>query len=194
MTADWLEVTRLDLSGLVTWLRSPEPGDVRWTGNEWLGVLKVFTMRLTQRAPDVAAGELAACSAAYDIVLDRTLRADGIDAREAAVRRILLTAVVLDHVPAEPAVPLRDPRVALAAFRAALPMSAAEAVEMAPRWRELDPDEMRRLWRAAGLVTSVRALRPHLTSADPESRAVLHDLAIWEEQVLPHLRGERPAP
>ncbi|WP_431935110.1 hypothetical protein [Micromonospora sp. RP3T] len=193
MTADWKQVTRLDLSGLVTWLRSTEPEHVRWTGNEWLGVLELLTAYLTDQGAEAPAPDWPALSAAYDVALERARAADGIDEREAVVRRLLVTAAVVDRAHHDPSVPLRDPRFALAGLPAVMPMSTPEAVEVAPRWRELAPDEMRRLLRAAGLVTAAGALAPHLTDADPATRALVAELETWERNVLTHLRSGRPS-
>jgi hypothetical protein len=190
VTADWKRVTRRDRSSLVTWLRSSEPHDVRWTGNEWLGVLQLFTMRLTQEGSEVAPAEWPAHSAAYDVLLDRTRHASGIDAREAVVRRLLLTAAALTHTRPTREVALLDPRHAITAFNAALPMQTAEAVRVAPQWRSLVPDDMRRLVRAAGLVTAAGGLKPYLDETDPGSAAFAADLTVWERSVLTHLRSE----
>ncbi|MEV7990132.1 hypothetical protein [Micromonospora sp. NPDC085948] len=192
MSADWKQVTRLDRSSLVTWLRSSEPHDVQWTGNEWLGVLQLFTWHLSQEGAEVAPAEWPAYSAAYDVLLDRTQRVDGIDAREAAVRRLLLTAVALTHTVPTREVALLDPRHAIDAFNAALPMRTAEAARVAPQWRLLGPEDMRRLVRAAGLVTAARALKPYLDETDAGSRAFAAELAAWERDVLVHLRSELP--
>ncbi|MEU8330938.1 hypothetical protein [Micromonospora sp. NPDC048839] len=190
MTADWAQVTRLDRSSLVTWLRSSEPHDVRWTGNEWLGVLQLFTMRLTQEGAEVAPAEWPAHSTAFDVLLDGTQRADGIDAREAVVRRLLLTATALTHTRPTREVALLDPRHAITAFNAVLPVRTAEAARVAPRWRSLAPEDMRGLFRAAGLVTAARALKPYLDETDAGNRAFAADLAAWERDVLVHLRSE----
>ncbi|PTA46877.1 hypothetical protein [Micromonospora sp. RP3T] len=193
MIADWKQVTRLDLSGLVTWLRSTAPEHVRWTGNEWLGVLERLTAYLTDEVAGAPVPDWPALSAAYDVVLARARAAGGIDEREAVVRRLLVTAAAVDRAHRDPSIPLLDPRFALAGLAAVMPMSTPEAVEVAPRWRELAPDEMRRLLRAAGLVTAAGMLAPHLADADPGTRDLVAELETWERNVLTHLRSERPS-
>ncbi|MFF0155607.1 hypothetical protein [Micromonospora sp. NPDC005203] len=51
----------------------------RSTGNGWLGVLQLFTWRLSQEGAEVAPAEWPAYSAAYGVLLDQTQRVDGID-------------------------------------------------------------------------------------------------------------------
>ncbi|MEO3769789.1 hypothetical protein [Micromonospora sp. B9E7] len=193
MTADWKQVTRLDRSSLVTWLLSSKPDHVHWTGNEWLGLLQLFTMRLTQEGAEVSFAEWPSHSNAYDVLLRRTQHANGIDAHEAAVRRLLLTSIALSHAGPTREVALLDPGHAIAAFRASLPMPTEVAVRVAPQWRELAPDDLRRLFRAAGLVTAAGALKPYLDTSDPGSRGFAADLAVWECDVLVHLRSAPPS-
>ncbi|MEU8185603.1 hypothetical protein AB0B85_33125 [Micromonospora sp. NPDC049044] len=193
MTADWEQVTRLDRSGLVTWLLSAEPDHVQWTGNEWLGVLQLFTTQLTQEGAEVSPVAWRTHSVAYDVVLRRTQDTNGIDEHEAAVRRLLLTSVALGHARPTPEVALLDPRHAIAAFRACLPMPTEVAVRVAPQWRELAPADLRRLVRAAGLVTAAGALKPYLDESDPGSSDFAAELAVWERDVLVQLRSGPPS-
>ncbi|MFF0155606.1 hypothetical protein [Micromonospora sp. NPDC005203] len=70
-------------------------------------------------------------------------------------------------------------------------MRTAEAARVAPQWRLLGPEDMRRLVRAAGLVCAARALKPYLDETDAGSRAAA-ELAAWERDVLVHLRSDLP--
>ena len=104
-------------------------------------MLQLFTMRLTQEGSEVAPAPWPAHSAAYDVLLDRTQLADGIDAREAVVRRLLLTTAALTHTRPIREVALLDPRRAITASNAALPMQTAEAVRVAPAVAFVGPRE-----------------------------------------------------
>ena len=155
-------VTPADLSKLgFRELAEALPGPSGLAPHEWLWLVGALATRAIREAETLAGDDWPAASRAILLALGKAESAGGIDRPEYVVRRLNLTAALLDRVGADPGVPIRDPRAALALLFDNLPVSPAEAGRLAPRWRELPAPEILRLRIAKNLLTPGRAIGAH---------------------------------
>jgi hypothetical protein len=182
------DLARLHRQQLVDWLLSAEVENVVWDGQDWLGLLQLFTVRLTSEAPLIENRDWMACSLAYDVAAERAVRTGGIGAHERAVRLINVIGAILERISPDFEVPLRNPRLAADTLVAALPIRGVEAAERAQRWRELPHADVLPIVRGAGLVGSSLWLIPHLDTDEAQGEA-LAEIVVWRDGVLPALRS-----
>jgi hypothetical protein len=132
------------------------------TGQEWLGVLYVFTRHLTEAPTDVADDDWADLARAYDTAL----RMSPYHRFDAVAHRFNLISVLLRSLPPRTDVSLLDPDGAAHLLFEVLPMSREEAVRLSADWRREDIDDIRRLRWIKNMLTPLKRFS-HLI-ADPE--------------------------
>lgn len=186
------ELVRLDLNRLVAALqpralqpralqpRALQPREPAATGlepDQWLGVVQLLGTRLVEEGRGLGAGQWPAAAAAYRYALESALGAGAITAEEVVLRRLNLSAALLREVAPDPAVDLLDPGAAAELALRALPLPIDDARRLAPRWRELDIEQIRKLRLAKNLLRPALMINESLR--DPR-------IAAWE-QVVPVL-------
>lgn len=142
----------LDLLGLSQMLASRTPAPADLASGEWLGVVQLLTMLLARGCAELAGDSWRRCSAALDHALESAVASGAIDHRETVIRRLNLSAALLQQVPADPNVDLLAPARIARLFLDEVPMAAGEARELAPRWHSLDISLIRRLRYAKSLA------------------------------------------
>ena len=148
---------------------------------EWLGVVELLTMRLTEGSGDVPAEDWARCSAAMASALEAAVAAGAIDHRESVIRRLNLAVALLQNVVPIAEVDILNPDLLLDLMFQELPLSAGEARQMSAEWRNLDISQIRSLRVAKNLVSPALALARLVPEAKFAGR-----LRAWED-VMPSL-------
>jgi hypothetical protein len=148
---------------------------------EWLGVVELLTMRLTEGSGDVAVEDWGTCSAAMAYVLGAAVASGGFDRRESVIRRLNLSVALLQNVAPNAEVDILNPDLVLELMFQELPLSAGEARRLSADWRSLDISQIRRLRVAKNLVSPALALARVAPGAKLAGR-----LRAWED-VMPSL-------
>jgi hypothetical protein len=166
------DLMELDVRELAAVL--PEPSSL--APHEWLSLASALATKIIEEGGRFGPDEWAAASRAELRALAAAEAAGGIDEREHLIRRINLTAALLDRVGADD-LPIRNPQAALQLVFDHLPVSLDDARRLAPRWRELAISDIRRLRNAKNLLTPALMINRH--ARDPRVDA-------WSE-VYPQL-------
>ncbi|KJK55510.1 hypothetical protein [Saccharothrix sp. ST-888] len=175
------ELTSLDLRSLSQVLAGRAPTLPELGPGEWLGVVELLTMRLTDECDGLSVESWATCSLALAYALEAAVASDSIDQRESVIRRLNLSAAVLRQIPPNAEVDILNPDGLIELLFQELPMSAEEARELSVDWRALDIAQIRRLRAAKNLVS------PALDLASLVSGEEFHErLKAWGE-VFPSL-------
>jgi hypothetical protein len=166
------ELAALDVRELVAALPGRLPGPESLEPQEWLYVIGMLATRIIEAAERLGPDDWTAASRAELHALATAESAGAIDHTEHVVRRLNLTAALLDRVAADQEVAIRNPREALALLFDELPASVEEARRLASHWRDLERAEILRLRIAKNLLTPALAINKRVR--DPR-------LDVWAE-------------
>ncbi|MFE2728155.1 hypothetical protein [Kitasatospora sp. NPDC059327] len=119
---------------------------------QWLGVVELLTMRLTGECGGLSAESWATCSRALAYALEAAVASGSIDHHETVIRRLNLSAALLQRVSPNVEVDILDPNRVIEIFLGEISMSAEEARDVSIDWRSRDIADIRRLRTAKGLV------------------------------------------
>jgi hypothetical protein len=142
----------------------------------WLTVVQLLTSRLTEECEVLSADDWMIGSAAIEYALVRAEVVGYIDHDESVIRRLNLTAALLQRVSPNGDVEILDPRRMYQTFTEAVPFSAEEARSLSADWRTLDVSIIRRLRLAKNLVSPMLVAKRVL--ADD---GLVGDMDAWEE-------------
>ncbi|MFI1481335.1 hypothetical protein [Streptomyces sp. NPDC020747] len=156
------DLDRLDLDGHVRRWSAPEVASADGEVNHWLLAAQMFAARLQQDPVEMSDERWRAVGAAWSALLAAAERSTGPQRDEWLMRDLWLRAWLLGNVGPRPDVPLLDPRPPFERALDALPMSREEAAELAPRWRELEREQIRSLRMVKRLLTVMRTVAPYL--------------------------------
>lgn len=171
-------MTAPELSGLLT---TPESALADLSGGEWHAVVQILTASLTRQAGSLSAAELNLGVAALDLALAQGEQAGALGRNEATIRRLHLTAVLLQRRGPDPDVAFLNPRRMYDLFSEAVPLSTAQIQELPPDWRTLDIATIRSLRLVKNLVTPLL-----LVKSIVEQAGFADELSVWEA-MLPRL-------
>lgn len=176
------DLTSLDGRQLVRWLIARPATSLAGLGKgELLAVVELLTSRLTDEGGGFSADDWRAGSEAVDRVFGAGEAAGSIDRNESVIRRLNLSAALLQRVPPQDEIPILNFDVIHALFAEAVPMPAGQARDLASGWRGRDVAVVRQLRFAKNLVTPMLLVRDF--ASDDNAAA---ELNAWEE-VLPLL-------
>jgi hypothetical protein len=175
------DLTALDLQSLAEVLASHAPAQSDLAAGQWLGVVELLTMRLTQGFGDLSTEYWDMCSSAFGYTLDSAVASGAIDYRESLIRRMNLSLVLLQKNPPSTRVDLLNPDLLIGLLLPELPMSAEEAGTMSADWRSLDISQIRALRMAKNLVSPGLAIARLAFGEELDPR-----LEKWE-RILPSL-------
>ena len=175
------DLTSLDLRSLAEVLASHAPAQAELVPGQWLGIVELLTMHLTEGFDDLPTELWSTCSEACGYALETAVASGAIDYRESVIRRLNLALPLLQKAPPNAEFDVLNPDHLVDLLLQELPISAEEARTLLVDWRSLDTSQIRLLRAAKNLVSPGLAIF-RLTSGkgfDPRLRA-------WEE-VLPSL-------
>ncbi|MFJ9428085.1 hypothetical protein ACIRQY_00350 [Streptomyces sp. NPDC101490] len=148
---------------------------------QWLGVVELMTMRLTDECGSLKAESWAASSSALAYALEAAVTSGSIDQRESVIRRLNLSVALLQQVPPNVEVDILNPGHLIDLLFQELPMSADEARNLSVDWRSLDIAQIRILRAVKNLVSPALSLARLASKGEVDGR-----LKAWEE-VFPSL-------
>lgn len=174
------DLTSLDVRSLSEILAAhapmvPDPGS-----GQWLGIVELMTMRLTDECISLPVESWATCSLALAYALETAVASGSIDQRESVIRRLNLSVALLRQVPANTEVDILNPEHLIDLLFQELPISSEEARYLSVDWRALDIAQIRILRAVKNLVSPALSLA-RLAPRETEGR-----LKEWEE-VFPSL-------
>jgi hypothetical protein len=149
------DLTSLDLRQLTEELAAQTPSQESMGAGEWLGVVEYLTLLLIEGCGGLSREDWVRCSVALDYALGAARALGIVDHHEEAIRRLNLSAALLQRIPPSSEIAILNPIDALDIFRHEIPLSADDAREMAAHWRDLDVAKIRRLRLARSLVSPV---------------------------------------
>ena len=152
MTARLDEVVELDLRGLSETLAARTPGTSELGPGQWLGVVELLTLRLTDECDGLSAESWATCSTALAYALEAAVTSGSIDHHETVIRRLNLSAALLQRVSPNVEVDILDPNRVIEVFLHEISISPEEAQQLSIDWQRRDIVDIRRLRTAKGLV------------------------------------------
>ncbi|MFI6446749.1 hypothetical protein [Kitasatospora sp. NPDC050543] len=170
----------LDLRSLSEILATHAPTVPELGRGQWLGVVELMTMRLTDECGSLPAESWATCSLALSYALEAAVASGSIDQRESVIRRLNLSVALLQRVPLNAEVDILNPGHLVDLLFQEIPMSVEEARDLSVDWRALDIAQIRLLRAVKNLVS------PALSLARLVPREVDGRLKAWEE-VFPSL-------
>ncbi|WP_034263311.1 hypothetical protein [Actinospica robiniae] len=148
---------------------------------QWRGLVQVLASRISGELAQLDGKGVIAALGTYTAVLSAAEHAGGVSHEDTVVRRLNLSAVLLQVLDPSAESALLDPRRIEALFLREVPLGLDQAVEQTPRWRDLEIAAIRRLRGVKNMLTptlsALRAARAEPT--DPRLRA-------WEA-LLPDL-------
>ncbi|WP_461036962.1 hypothetical protein [Streptomyces mayteni] len=164
-------------------LAARRPAVSELTPGEWLGIVQLFTQRLTDEAEaeDLSGVPWGSRTTAFAHVLDSAVASGAITHRESVVRRLNASSALLRRFPPDEDVDLLDPGHLVDLLLGELPLSVAEARELSYQWPQREIEVIRLLRRAKLLLSPVVALMKVLPEEYRDDR-----LAEWEA-VFPSL-------
>ncbi|GGK25362.1 hypothetical protein GCM10011583_66690 [Streptomyces camponoticapitis] len=171
----------LDLRSLSEILASRAPAVPELGRGEWLGVLELMTMRLTDECGSLSVESWVTCSLAHEYALEAAMVSGSIDQRESVIRRLHLSVALLQQVPPNAEVGILNPSHLLDLLFQELPMSAEEARDLSVDWRALDIGQIRLLRAVKNLISPALGLVRVVPREEGNGR-----LRAWEE-VFPSL-------
>ncbi|MFJ3503681.1 hypothetical protein [Streptomyces sp. NPDC090135] len=174
------ELVALDLQSLseVLAARTPEVSELR--RGQWLGIVELMTLRLTEGCASLPADSWATCSSALSYAFEAAMTSGSIDQRESVIRRLNLSVALLQQVPSNHEVDILNPSHQIDLLFGELPISVEEARVLSVDWRTLDIAQIRLLRAVKNLVSPALSLG-RLAPGDVNGR-----LQGWEE-VFPSL-------
>ncbi|BFO21792.1 hypothetical protein SHKM778_81800 [Streptomyces sp. KM77-8] len=171
----------LDLESLAGVLAAHAPTVSELGSGQWLGVVELMTMRLTDECSSLSVDSWRTCNSALTYALETAVATGAIDQREAVIRRLNISVALLRQVPPNSEVEIRNPVHLIDLLFQELPMSVEEARDRSVDWRALDIVQIRQLRAAKNLITPALSLARMMPGDELEGR-----LKAWEE-VLPSL-------
>ncbi|WP_405821346.1 hypothetical protein OG241_35805 [Streptomyces sp. NBC_01390] len=175
------DLASLDLQSLTELLVSRTPTVSELSSGQWLGVVELMTMRLTDECGSLSVDSWRTCASALEYALEAAVTSGAIDRRESVIRRLNLAVVLLQRVPPNPEIEILNPSHLISLLFQELPMSVEEARDMSTDWRALDIVQIRRLRAAKNLVSPALRLAKMMSGGNLDGR-----LEAWEE-VFPSL-------
>jgi hypothetical protein len=169
-------LTSLDARHLSRVLATSEPGSTELVASEWLAVVQLLTTRLTDECRVLSADDWMIASVALDHALANAKALGAIDQGECVIRRLNLSAALLQQVLPNSDATILNPTRMFDLFTEALPVSVEEARNLSLDWRTLDISVVRHLRLAKNLVSPILAVRRVLSDA-----GIIGDLDAWEE-------------
>ncbi|QNP70109.1 hypothetical protein IAG44_12045 [Streptomyces roseirectus] len=172
---------RLDLRGQVLRWSALEPEGAGGEMNEWLAAAQQFAARLQEDAVRVPEEEWPEVARAWGQLLEGARQATGEQRNEWLLRDLWLRASLVRTAGPRLDRPLHDPGEVVERALAAMPMSLREAASRAPRWRELEREQilsLRMIRRLLGPVTFLGGL--------PAEHPRRDECRMWE-RLLPDL-------
>ncbi|MEU3752393.1 hypothetical protein AB0H17_06415 [Streptomyces olivoreticuli] len=148
---------------------------------QWLGVVELMTLRLTNECDSLSGESWATCSSALAYALEAAVASGSIDARESLIRRLNLSVALLGRIPSSGEVDILNPGHLIDLMLQELPVSVEEARDMSADWRALDITQIRLLRIVKNLVSPAFDLARMASGEDFDGR-----LKAWEE-VFPSL-------
>jgi hypothetical protein len=153
---------RLDLDAHVRRWSAPDAGQADGAVSQWMAAAQQFAARVQEDPTGLSDERWRAVGQAWTALLAGAERATGPQRGEWLLRDLNLRSWLLEHVGPRAGVPLLDAEAVLERALAAMPLSAPEAARSAPRWRELDREQIMALRMIRRLLAPVRSLGPLL--------------------------------
>lgn len=175
------DLASLDLRSLSEVLAAHAPTVSELGRGQWLGVVELITMRLTDECGSLSAESWATCSLALAYALEAAVASEDIDERESVIRRLNLSVALLQRIPPNAAVDILNPSHLIDLLFLELPMSVEEARDLSVDWRALDIAQIRLLRAVKNLVSPALSLARLVSREEIDGR-----LKAWEE-VFPSL-------
>ncbi|WP_085214294.1 hypothetical protein [Streptomyces sp. Amel2xC10] len=175
------DLTSLDLRSLAEVLASQAPAQAGLVPGQWLGVVELLTMRLTDGFGDLPTELWGTCSEAFGYALETAVASGAIDYRGSVIRRLNLSLALLQKVPPNAEIDVLNPVYLVDLLLQELPMSAEDARTLSADWRSLEISQIRLLRVAKNLVSPGLAISRLASGKEFDPR-----LKAWEE-VLPLL-------
>lgn len=147
--------SRFDLRNLMAVLLSHDPGVLSVEPEEWLALVELLTVRMTEECLGLQAHEWKICGAAIERVFCSAEASGVITRQEASIRKLNLSVALLKRVPPDPEIEVLNPDAAINLLLRELPISIEDARDMASRWRELDIEQIRRLRLVKNLLSPI---------------------------------------
>ncbi|MEU2134583.1 hypothetical protein [Streptomyces sp. NPDC018352] len=147
------DLASLDLRSLSEVLATHAPAVPGLGRGQWLGVVELMTMRLTDECGSLSAESWATCASALAYALEAAVASGAISRSESVIRRLNLSVALLERVPPNPEVDILNPGHLIDLLFQELPMSAEEARDWSVDWRGLDISQIRLLRLAKNLVS-----------------------------------------
>ncbi|MFJ1973318.1 hypothetical protein ACIO93_32150 [Streptomyces sp. NPDC087903] len=152
------DLALLDLRSLTEALAMHQPTIPELGPGQWLGVVELLTMRMTDECGDLLADSWVTCSAAFAYTLEAAMASGSIDRRESVIRRLNLAAALLRQIPPNAEVDILNPDRLIDLLFQELPMSAEQARGLAADWRTLTIAQIRDLRAIKNLVSPALSL------------------------------------
>src|SRR5215469_9345031 len=154
------DLTSLDGRQLARWLvAQPAASLAELRRSELLAVVELLTSRLTAESQAFSADDWRAGSEAVDLVLAAAEAAGSIEPNESVIRRLNLSAALLQRVLPQEDIPILDLNRIRMYFAKAVPMSPGQARDLASDWQSRDVPVVRQLRFAKNLVTPMLLVR-----------------------------------
>ncbi|MFF5147055.1 hypothetical protein ACFY6U_46345 [Streptomyces sp. NPDC013157] len=157
---------RLDVDGHARRWSAPDVMRTDGAVSEWIGAAQLFAARVQQDPAKLTGEQWRAIAEAWPLLLLAAAeRATGAQHDEWLLRDLWLRASLLKELKeagAAPDVPLLDPGPVLDRALDAMPMAPDTAAALAPRWRELDREQVLSLRMVRRLLGPARAVAPLL--------------------------------
>ncbi|QFZ72927.1 hypothetical protein GFH48_06300 [Streptomyces fagopyri] len=168
----------LDLRSLSELLAAHTPTISELGRGQWLGVVELMMMRLTDECGSLSAESWATCSLALTYALEAAVASGSIDETESIIRRLNLSAALLQRIPSNSVVDILNPNHLIDLLFQELQMSVEEARERAIHWRALGIVQIRLLRTVKNLVSPALSLARVASREEVDGR-----LKAWEEVV-----------
>ena len=175
------DLTSLDLRSLAEVLASHAPAQAELVPGQWLGVVELLTMHLTDGFCDLPTELWSTCSEAFGYALETAVALGVIDYRECVIRRLNLALTLLQKAPLNAEFDVLNPDHMVDLLLQELPISAEETRALLVDWRSLGTSQIRLLRAVKNLVSPGLAISGLASGKGFESR-----LRAWEE-ILPLL-------
>lgn len=174
-------VASLNLRSLAEVLASHTPTQAELAPGQWLGMVELLTMRLTDGFDELPTELWGTCSEAFDYALEIAVTSGAIDYHESVIRRLNLSLTLLQRVPPNTEFDFLNPGYLVDLLLQELPVSAEEVRAISPDWRHLDISQIRLLRAVKNLLTPGLAISRLASGKEFDQR-----LKEWEE-LLPSL-------
>jgi hypothetical protein len=174
-------LTSLSLRQLSELLAAHTPDPALLGPNEWLGVVQLLTQRLTKQPDLLTQEDWARSTAALDYVFHAAITSGAIDNNEVVIRRINLSAALLQVVSPSVEIDILNPDATIELLLRKIPMSVDEARRLVVNWRSLEIAKIRQLRLIKNLLSPALLIKRTL----PEHKFDTQ-LTAWES-IFPSL-------